>query len=51
MDEAVSHPKFRDHESVIMMAENAIQKIYAEDRSLSNSLHKLQKEVNAYMQR
>ena len=51
MDEAVCHPKFRDQRAVITMAENAIQEIYAGKRPLSMGLHKLQKEVNAYLQR
>ncbi|MBQ7496322.1 MAG: hypothetical protein IJU00_00545 [Selenomonas sp.] len=51
MDEAIGHPKFRDHWAAIIIAENAIQEIYAGKRPLSMGLHKLQKEVNAYLQR
>lgn len=51
MDEAISHPKFRDHWAAIIIAENAIQEIYAGKRPLSMGLRKLQKEVNAYLQR
>ena len=51
MDEAVCQPQFRDQRAVITMAENAIQEIYAGKKPLSMGLHKLQKEVNAYLQR
>jgi multiple sugar transport system substrate-binding protein len=51
MEGAISPPKFRDYKAAIILAENAIQDIYAGKVPLSNGLHKLQKEVNAYLQR
>ena len=51
MEGAINPPKFRDYKAAIILAENAIQDIYAGKVPLSNGLHKLQKEVNAYLQR
>ena len=51
MDEAVGVPKFRDHAAAVIMADNGIQEILAGKVPLSNGLHKLQKEINAFLQR
>jgi multiple sugar transport system substrate-binding protein len=51
MEEAVSTPKFRGHDAAVLMAENAIQEIYGGKVPLGNGLHRLQKEINAFLQR
>ena len=51
MEEAVSTPKFRGYEAAMLMAENAIQEIYGGKVPLGNGLHRLQKEINAFLQR
>ena len=51
MDEAVSPPKFRDREAAILMADNEIQRILQGKEAVGGALHRLQKEINAYLQR
>lgn len=51
MDEAVSPPKFRGYGEAMLFADNEIQHILAGSTAVSGALHKLQKDVNAYLQR
>ena len=51
MEEAVSQPKFRDHGAAILMADNEIRRILQGTEAVGGTLHRLQKEINAYLQR
>lgn len=50
MNEAVIAPKFRKYTSTMLMADNELRKIIENTVPLNNSLIKLQKEINAYLQ-
>ena len=51
MEEAVPTPTLPDQETAMMMAERSMQEILSGEVSVANALHKLQKDVNAYLQR
>jgi len=50
MDESVSAPSFKRYEGAMLLADNEIRKILNGSVPFHNSLNKLQKEVNAYLQ-
>ncbi len=50
MDEAIEPPKFKQYQSVMLIADNEIKKIVNGTVPYNNALNKLQKEINAYLQ-
>lgn len=50
MQEGVVAPKFRKYHAAMLMADNELRKIIANEVPFNNALNKLQKEMNAYLQ-
>ncbi|MCI6232785.1 MAG: extracellular solute-binding protein [Selenomonas sp.] len=51
LDHAVTAPKFKRYDGAMLLADTEIAKLVAGTVSFDNALNRLQKEVNAYLQR
>ena len=51
LDHAVTAPKFKRYEGAMLLADTEIAKLVHGTVSFDNALNRLQKEVNAYLQR